>query len=258
MGAETNAYLAEARALLERLESQTGGGRGGEPDLRRRDRRRRARALLRHRPLAHPGRGAVPALRLVPRLRAARRAVDDVPHAGRRRERPAAGDGDRARRGLRGEHPRQLPPAPDRRRDGVQRGGTTAVPIEMAMAFRAAGLARDRGDVGRALARRAGAALLGHAAARPRGRRARPVHAAGRRARRGGRRRASARARRSRRSRSRTRSRCGRPSCSRSAARCRRCSRPRRSSAPRSRARLFDAAYAEHARRYAQVLRTEP
>ena len=48
------------------------------------DRRRRARPPVRDRPLADPGRGDVPALRLVPGLQPDRRAVDDVPHPGRR------------------------------------------------------------------------------------------------------------------------------------------------------------------------------
>ena len=43
--------------------------------------------------------------------------------------------------------------------------------------------------------------------------------------------------------------------CSSSGARCRRCSRARRSSGREASARLFDAAYAEHARRYARSLR---
>ena len=68
----------------------------GQPVVRRGDRRRRPRPSVRDRPLADPGRGDVPPLRLVPRVQPDRRAVDDVPHPGRRGQRPAPGDVHRA------------------------------------------------------------------------------------------------------------------------------------------------------------------
>ena len=89
--------------------------------MRRRDRRRRPGAPLRHRPLAHPGRGDVPALRLLPRLQPARGAVDDVPHPGGGRQRPAPGDVHRAHAGPRGGHPVQLHVRAARRDDGLLR-----------------------------------------------------------------------------------------------------------------------------------------
>ena len=90
--------------------------------VRGRDRRRRARPPLRHRPLADPGRGDVPALRLVSGLPPDRRALDDLPHAGRRRERAAAGDVHRAGRGPRRDDPRQLRARAAGRDDRLQRG----------------------------------------------------------------------------------------------------------------------------------------
>ncbi len=91
------AWIPEAFALLERLVRDPGRGhRDRQPVVRRRDRRRRPGPPVRHRPFADPGRGDVPALRVVPRLQPDRRAVDDVPHPGRRRERPAPGDVHRA------------------------------------------------------------------------------------------------------------------------------------------------------------------
>ena len=62
------AWLAEAAALLDRLAAtQARRDRAGQPVVRRRDRRGRPRPPVRDRPLAHPGRGDVPALRLVSR-----------------------------------------------------------------------------------------------------------------------------------------------------------------------------------------------
>ena len=98
-------------------------GRGDRPrrvDLRRRHRRGRARPRLRHRPLADPGRGAVPALRLVPGLPPDRRALDDQPHAGGGRERPAPGDVHRAGRGSGRGDPRQLRAGAAGRHDRLQ------------------------------------------------------------------------------------------------------------------------------------------
>ena len=72
-------------------------------------------------PLPDRRRGAVPALRLLPGLPPAGRAVDDLPHAGRRRQRPAAGDVHRARRGARRADPGELRAGPARRDARVQR-----------------------------------------------------------------------------------------------------------------------------------------
>ena len=125
---------------------------------------------------------------------------------------------------------------PDRRDDRVQRGRHDGRADRDGDGLpRARGLKRDRRHVGRALARGRAAALLRHAAARPRGRRARPLHAARRRARRGRRRRTrSAPARRWPRSRSRTRSRCARRRAARRAGRAAAGAHERGSRGPRS------------------------
>ena len=141
------------------------------------DRRRRARALLRHGPFAHPRRGDVPALRLVSRLQPDRGAVADFPHAGRGRERTAAGDVPRARRGAGGDDPRELPAASERRADGLQRRRHDRRPDRDGPGRPRARAPRDRRHLRRALARVGLAALVGHAPGRPRGRRARPLHA---------------------------------------------------------------------------------
>ena len=78
----------------------------GQPVVRRGHRRRRPRPPVRDRPLADPGRGDVPALRLVSRLQPDGRAVDDLPHPGGRGERPAPGDVHRARARAGRGHPR--------------------------------------------------------------------------------------------------------------------------------------------------------
>ena len=85
-----------------------GGPRAGEPVVRRCHRGGRPRAPVRHRPLAHPGRGDVPALRVVSGVPPHGRAVDDVPHPGRGRQRPAAGDVHRAGARPGRGHPGQL------------------------------------------------------------------------------------------------------------------------------------------------------
>ena len=135
--------------------------------------------------------------------------------------------------------------------------GLTAVPIEIARGARARGLPVDRGHLGRAVARRRARALLRHAAARPRRRRARPLHAARRRDRRD-RRARHARSGRARRSPAVALAnelkvqtaellvaRGAMPPVITSGA-----------LVGRERSReLFDAAYAEHARRAARVLR---
>ena len=113
------ARLADRGAsACDRLaETQADAIETAEPVVCRRDRRRRARPPVRDRPLADPGRGDVPALRLVPRLQPDRRAVDDVPHAGGRRQRPAPGDVHRAdARTGRGD-PVELRVRPERRDD---------------------------------------------------------------------------------------------------------------------------------------------
>ena len=90
-------WMTEATALLERVAAtQADAIETGQPVVCRRDRRGRPGPPLRDRPLADPGRGDVPALRLVPGLQPDRRAVDDVPHPGRGRQRPAPGDVHRA------------------------------------------------------------------------------------------------------------------------------------------------------------------
>ena len=118
---EPTRYLAAAKDLLDRLESQSERRRPGRDALCRRDRRGRARPPLRHRPLPHPGRGDVPALRLLSRLPSDRGALDDLPHAGRRRERPAPGDVHRAGRRARRDDPRQLRARAAGRDDRLQR-----------------------------------------------------------------------------------------------------------------------------------------
>ena len=90
------------------VEHAGGGHRRSGGAVRRRDRQRRPRPSVRHRAQPHPRRGDVPALRLVPGVPPDRRAVDDVPHPGRRRQRAAAGDVHRARRGPRRGDPVQL------------------------------------------------------------------------------------------------------------------------------------------------------
>ena len=91
------AWMDEARSVLDRLATTQADAHGtGEPVVCRRHRVRRPRPPLRDGPLAHPGRGDVPALRLVSGVQPHRRAVDDVPYPGGRRERSAPGDGDRA------------------------------------------------------------------------------------------------------------------------------------------------------------------
>ena len=136
-------------------------------------------------------------------------------------------------------------------------GGATAVPIEMAMGAKARGLPVVAvTSVAQSLAgepaHSAGTRLLDHAdvvldLCTPAGRRARQA--------RGRRHAGRARLVASPRWRSRTRSRSARPSCSPAEGRCRRSSRARRSSARERSRELFDAAYAEHARRLARALR---
>ena len=65
-------WLGEAEQVLERLaRTQAGALETASDVVRGRDRGRRAGAPVRHRPLPHPGRGDVPALRLLPRLQPA-------------------------------------------------------------------------------------------------------------------------------------------------------------------------------------------
>ena len=126
--------------------------RAGQPVVRRGDRRRRPRPPVRHRPLADPGRGDVPALRLVPRVQPDRRAVDDVPHPGRRA--PTAS----ARRCSSSGCPAWPRSSSSNFTFGphdvmivFSAGGTTAVPVEMARGARRARPARHRGHLRRAV-----------------------------------------------------------------------------------------------------------
>ncbi len=95
--------------------------RDRQPVVCRCDRRGRPRPPVRHRPLADPGRGDVPALRVLPGVQPDRRAVHDVPHTGRGGQRTAPGDVHRARPGPRRGHPVQLPLRRPRRDDGLLR-----------------------------------------------------------------------------------------------------------------------------------------
>ena len=221
------ALAGEAARLLERVADDPGRrDRDGQPVVCRRDRRRRPRPPVRDRPLAHPGRGDVPALRLVPGLQPDRRAVDDVPHPGRGRQRPAPGDVHRAHARPGRGHPVQLPVRARRRDDGVlgeRPDGRARRDGARGAGPRAAG---HRRDVGRAVHVRGAGARGRQPAARGGRPRHRPVHAPRRRPRRPSTASTprSAPARPSARSPSSMPSRSGPPSSSWSAGRCHRSS----------------------------------
>ena len=217
----------------------------------------RARPPLRHRPLAHPGRGDVPALRLLPGLQPDRRALDDLPHAGRRAR---TASGRRCSSSACQGSPRRSsrtssfgPPdvmmvfcgeRPDRRpdRDGDRARADAGSPSSPSRRSRSRSPASRR-------TRPAAAARQRRHRARPRARRP-----ATRSSRSTASTRRSRRARRSPPSRSSTRSRRRPPRCSSSAVRCRPSSPVRLGRRPEAlRRALFDAAYAEHARRYAAL-----
>ena len=205
MGAEPNAYLAAARALLERLESQTEAVEAAS---------RICADAIGGGGLVHcfgTGHSRIPVEELFPRYGSYPGFAPLVELSMTFHTQVVGANGQRqamAIERVEGFAATILANFRLRPTDAAivfSAGGTTAVPIEMAMGFRAAGLRVIAvTSVEHSRAARV-AALLGHAPARPRRRRARPVHAARRRARRGGRRRASARARRSPPSRSRTR-----------------------------------------------------
>ena len=79
-------------------------------------------------------------LRVVPGIRADGEALDDVPHAGHRRERAAPGDVPRARRGLAETILANFRLAPPEVMMVFSSGGANAVPVEMALGARARGL----------------------------------------------------------------------------------------------------------------------